>query len=126
MSEVQPRVSLWQEGDIKVLRVEIQEVVDYDVADALGEALIEAAGNGPPLKIVVDMGGITFLSSVGYTPFIQLRAHVRKLKGQLILANMTEMIREVFDATRLLINPSSPKSLFNYCQTVDDAIAELA
>ena len=126
MSDSSKYVSVRQAGDVKVLRVDIGELVDYDVADALGQELIRAVGDQGHPKVVVDMGGLGFLSSVGYASFINLRAHVRKLNGHLMLANMSEMIFEVFDATRLLINPSSPKSLFEFRQTVDEAVADLA
>jgi hypothetical protein len=34
-------------------------------------------------------------------------------------------VKEVFEATRLLINPNSPKSLFEFTDTVDQAIQQL-
>jgi anti-anti-sigma factor len=126
MTASQQRVSVRQEGDVKILQLTIDYLVDYDVAQRLTEELVESVGQKAGAKVVVDMGGVEFLSSVGYAPFINLRSHVRQLNGRLILANMSEMIHEVFDATRLLINSSSPKSLFEYCPTVANAVKSLA
>ena len=121
----QQRVTVSQQGDVKILELKIDYLVDYDVADSLTDELIEAVGPQAGAKVVVDMGGIAFLSSVGYSPFINLRSYIRKHDGLLILANMSEMIHEVFDATRLLINPSSPKSLFEYYPSVAEAVEVL-
>jgi anti-anti-sigma factor len=126
MTDSEHRVQIDRRGDVTVLRVQMKHLVDYDVADTLARELIAAVGDRPGPKVVVDMSGLDFLSSVGYGPFITLRAHVRKHEGRLVLANMSAMIREVFDATRLLINPSSPKSLFEYRDSVEAAVAELS
>jgi anti-anti-sigma factor len=125
MMASQQRVTVSQQGDVKILELKIDYLVDYDVADSLTDELIEAVGPQAGAKVVVDMGGIEFLSSVGYSPFINLRSYIRKHDGRLILANMSEMIHEVFDATRLLINPSSPKSLFEYYPSVAEAVEVL-
>jgi anti-anti-sigma factor len=119
------RVTVRQQGDAKILELKIDYLVDYDVADSLSDELIEAVGRQAGAKVVVDMGGVEFLSSVGYSPFINLRSYVREHDGRLILANMSETIHEVFDATCLLISPSSPKSLFEYYPSVAKAVEAL-
>jgi len=47
---------------------------------------------------------------------------VRESGGRLILCGLSGVVKEVFEATRLLINPHSPKSLFEFTETLDEAI----
>jgi anti-anti-sigma regulatory factor len=65
------------------------------------------------------------MSSVGYGPLISLRGRIREAGGRLILCNLTGVVKEMFEATRLLINPNSPKSLFEFTDTLDQAVAAL-
>jgi hypothetical protein len=42
------------------------------------------------------------------------------------LCGLSGVVKDVFEATRLLINPHSPKSLFEFTETLDRAIVLLA
>ena len=109
-----------------VLTVELKQIRDYDLAEAMGKEFTAATGHEQAVNVVVDMGSVKFLSSVAYGPFITLRAHVRESGGRLILCNLSEPLKDMFETTHLLINPHSPDSLFEYAETLDDAIQMLS
>ena len=52
-------------------------------------------------NLVVDLGGVTMLTSVILSKFIGLHRKVSAAKGQLALINLTPLVRDVFRATRL-------------------------
>ena len=93
------------------------------MARAMEKELVAAVTDEPPAKVVVDMGKLEFLSSVGYMPFISLRKRVRSNGGKIVLCQLSEVVKEIFESTRLLINPQSPKSMFDFADTLEDAVA---
>ena len=55
-----------------------------------------------------------------------LRSRVRESGGRVVLCNLSDVLKEMFETTRLLINPRSPKSLFEYANTLEDALEMLS
>lgn len=122
MTELQKRITAAQRDDVLVIEVQLKEVRDYDVSQSLGnDMLAEINGHGP-VKVIVDMSQIEFMSSVGYLPYVGLRNEVQKRGGHVVLANMSTAIKEMFEATRLIINAKSPASPFYYADSIDDGI----
>jgi anti-sigma B factor antagonist len=52
-------------------------------------------------NLVVDLGGVTMVTSVILSKFIALNRKVGAAKGQLALTNLTPLVRDIFKATRL-------------------------
>ena len=73
-------------------------------------------------KVVIDMSNVEFMSSVAYLPFVGLRRKVSAAGGSLALCNFTDTIKEMFEATRLLVNPRSPSAPFQFVESVEAAI----
>jgi anti-anti-sigma factor len=71
------------------------------------------------------MGKVVYMSSVGYGPLISLRGYLRETGGRLVLCQLSPVVKEMFETTRLLINPQSPKSLFEFAESLDKAVAML-
>ena len=118
-------VSTRDDGDVQVLTLELNRLSSYELAEAAGRELIEAVQGRQAPKVVVDLGNVEYMSSVGYGPLITFRARVRDLGGRLVLSRLSPVVKEMFEATRLLINPHSPKSLFEFTDTLEDAVALL-
>jgi len=119
-------VSTKESGRVLILTVELARISEYDLAEAMGKELIDAALQHPSPQVVVDMSKLQYMSSVGYGPFISLRARVQEGGGRLVLCSLSPVIKQLFEATRLLINPHSPGSLFEFTDTVPAAVALLS
>jgi len=115
-----------EQSGVLVLSVNIERLSSYELAEAMGRELLEAVSGKSAPKVVVDLSKLGYLSSVGYGPLITLRSRVRESGGRLILCGLSGVVKEMFEATRLLINPSSPKSLFEFKQTVDESVVALS
>ena len=102
------------------------EVSEFDSSMEMGREMISAAQQDPGKGIVVDMREVMFLASVGYGPLISLRSCVKEAGGRLILCNLTDPLKDVLTATRMLINPSSKRALFEYADSLDEAIHALS
>src|SRR5262249_16009218 len=105
------------------LTIELKRISSYELAEEMGRELINATQGRQAPHVVVDLGKLEYMSSVGYGPLISLRGRVRASGGHLILCQLAGVVREVFEARRLLINPQSPKSLFEFTDTLESAIA---
>jgi len=119
-------ISAREERGVLILAIELARISSYEQAEAMGRELIAAVEGKPAPKVVVDMSKLTYMSSVGYGPLITLRSRVRADNGRIILCGLSGVVKDVFEATRLLINPHSPKSLFEFTETLDQAIGLLA
>lgn len=52
-------------------------------------------------RIVVDLGEVTYIDSVGLSTFVGAYATVRKAGGSLKLASLTKRVRDLIQITRL-------------------------
>ena len=64
------------------------------------QLLAHAEGKERP-HLTVDLGGVTMLTSIILSKLIALNRKVGAANGQLILVNLTPLVRDVFKATRL-------------------------
>jgi anti-anti-sigma factor len=108
--------------NILVLTLLLPRVESYEVAETMGGELVAAVGDKASPRVVLDMSKLVYMSSVGYGPLISLRAFIREAGGRLILCQLSPVVKEMFETTRLLINPQSPHSLFEFAETKDRAL----
>ena len=119
-------ISVREDRGVLILTIELARISSYEAAEAMGRELIDAVQGKPAPRVVVDLSKLAYMSSVGYGPLITVRSRVRAEDGRLILCGLSGVVKDVFEATRLLINPQSPKSLFEFTHTLDEAVALLA
>ncbi len=50
-----------------------------------------------PTRMLIDLGGIQYVSSAGLRVFLMLAKKLQKSQGKLVLCNMSSGVREVFD-----------------------------
>ena len=91
--------------------------LDVAGAPALKEAIGEAVRNGPP-KVVIDMGGVSFVDSTGLGSVIAALKQIRNSQGELRLAAPNQQVRVVLELTTL-------DRVFPYYATVEEALTGL-
>jgi anti-anti-sigma factor len=69
-------VTVEESGGVVILSIGLARIHDFEVAEAIGKALVSAALRKPAPKVVVDLSQLEYMSSVGYGPFLSLRARV--------------------------------------------------
>lgn len=90
--------------------------VDSSVSKQLEQKAVEIMSRES--AVVVDLSGMSYVSSAGLRSFIILAKNARANNKVIALAGMREEISEVFEISGLL-------SLFTIYETVDQAIATL-
>ena len=125
MSRLYQHISVSQNSGVMVLTIEPPQLSQYELVETVGKELRAAFQQSEASAVVVDLHNVRYVSSVGYGPLISLRSRVREAGGRLILCGLSEDLQEAFEKTRLLINPQSPKSLFEYANSLEDALEAL-
>ena len=88
-------------------------------ADALHAAAMEVAGDETSKALVVDMGGVDFIASVGIRSLIRPTQALSMRGGKLAVANLSPQISDFFKLTGL-------DQMFRVYETVADATAAVA
>jgi anti-sigma B factor antagonist len=86
------------EDRVEILRLSGR--LDSYTADEL-RRWIEPRTQKPPAQIVVNLGGLSFVDSTGLATLVQGMKHSRQQGGDLLLCNLQEPVRLIFDLTRL-------------------------
>ena len=114
-----------QQGVI-VISVELTEVKDYMVAEELRYELVDCVKRSSAKKFVLDLQNMSFMTSLACVAFIGLKHAIRELDGQLILCHMTDFIRKIFSAKRLLTPSQNTGNVaFDDAGTLAEALARL-
>ena len=88
-------------------------------ADALHAAAMEVGGDETSKALVVDMGGVDFIASVGIRSLIRPSQALSMRGGKLAVANLSPQISDFFKLTGL-------DQMFRVYETVADATDAVA
>jgi stage II sporulation protein AA (anti-sigma F factor antagonist) len=66
--------------------VTVEGEIDHHVRELLSAALLSGYGAAPPSRIVVDLGGVTFMDSTGVNIFVTAYQAVSATEGRLRIA----------------------------------------
>jgi anti-sigma B factor antagonist len=102
-------------GEVDVLSVSGD--IDGATAPALQEQVLATAK--PDCKMLLDLGGVTFMSSAGLRVMLLLYRQISSNKGKVILVGMSEDLRSTMQATGFL-------KYFSLADTIDDGVASLS
>ena len=82
--------------------VEVAGELDLHSAPQLRAELARAIESGAPPRIVVDLGGVTFLDSTGVGVLVGALKRAREAGGKLHFCNAQPRVNRVFEITGLL------------------------
>ena len=109
-------ISTRYEGGIPVLVLSGR--LNQATADALHSAAMEAVEQAEK-GLIIDMGGVDFIASVGIRALIRPSQSLAMKGGKLAIANLTPKMSEFFGTTGL-------DQMFSVFETVADAAAGIA
>ena len=108
---------------VLVLTIEVEEVKDYAIAEELKYELLHALNSKKAIRVVLDLQKMTFITSLACVAFIGVKQAIKDAEGRVVLCNMTEFIRKVFNAKRLLTrSPHSGYIAFESADSLQAAI----
>lgn len=92
--------------------------MDINCYYIVDEQVQKAISNGEH-HLIFDMSDVNFMDSSGLRVFISALKQITRENGQIILVNMSDIVRSIFEITQTL-------NLFEEYPTVDSAISELS
>jgi anti-anti-sigma factor len=87
--------------------------------------LLDAVGRHGATRVVLDLGGVQYLSSVIFRPLLQLHAKMKETQGRVVICSMTEVVAEVLQLTRMVSSSGAHPAPFEQQPDVAAAIASL-
>ena len=115
-----------RDRDVLVLRLATKEICQPEVAESIRRELVSAFQSEGLSRVIVDLGNVEFISSVGYAPLISLRREIIDAGGKLVLCGLSDFVREVFTTTCLLVDPQGKDSMFYGAGSLEQAHALVA
>jgi anti-anti-sigma factor len=81
-----------------VVVIKVAGEVDFGNVARLREALLDGAGDGSvPARVVLDLGAVTFLDSMGLSVLIQGKRHIEDAGGEMSMEDPSPRVRRVFE-----------------------------
>ena len=103
------------DGEHPVVRIAPQGRLDAVTVPSLETVLQEHLDAGH-VQLVVDLSGVSYLSSSGLRALLRARRQAQSGKGDVVLSSMTPRVREIFDMVGFT-------TLFNVFDSAADAAA---
>jgi anti-sigma B factor antagonist len=92
------KIDVEEKGDITIARL-VGEL-NSGTAESVQESLLQHIG--PGCKTVLDMSGVTYISSVGLRTLLLLYRESSRQKGRIVLCGLTEMVHDTMFITGFL------------------------
>ena len=108
---------------VLVVTVLPQQVRDAEIAYALRDEIIALMDSSQPRDLVLDLGNLQFIGSIGFLAFLGVRRHLDG--GRIVLCNLTAPVREMFTVCQLIATDPKKAAPFEAAATLESALARL-
>src|SRR5947209_7482373 len=88
-----------RQGDAVVATV--QGDVDLHNSPELRGALLELLHKGKPRKLVLNLGGVSYMDSSGIAVLVEALGQVRRAGGKVYLTNLQPRVKSILEIARL-------------------------
>ena len=105
-------VTTRQEGGFTI--VVVRGEVDLYSSPRMREAILAGVSRKNP-RVIVDLAGVSYMDSSGIATLVEALQLTRKHSGSLVIAGLSERVREVFELARL-------ESVFQLAPSVAEAL----
>lgn len=90
-------VAISREGDVGIVQVLGARITEENV-----DAIRDAVNSLPGPRVVLDLGLVEFITSVGLSMLVGLYKSARQKNGGLVLASMQPSLQDIFESAHLL------------------------
>ena len=110
---------------VVVLTIDEAQVMGDALADELRDEFLTVFDQTGAVDVVVDFRKVSYISSAGLRPLLNLVRRTRERGGRLVLCNLSPDVESVFEATRLVRSTGSAPATFEREKDVPAAVASL-
>lgn len=94
--------------------VAINGSIDSDTYQEF-ESKLESILQPPTVALILDMAGVTYMSSIAFSVIFRAKAAIEKNGGSLAITNLQPNIKKIFDALKVI-----PESFFSTLKQADE------
>jgi anti-anti-sigma factor len=95
------------------------------IAEKLRQQLLGLVTEGGARKIAVDLQHVKYMASAAFRPFLSLNRKLQEVKGQVVLCNLSPIVRTIFEQMRLISSNPLYHATFDTQADVAAAVAFL-
>jgi anti-anti-sigma factor len=110
--------------DVLVIEILVEQIRDADTSYALRDEMLSFIDPAKVSHIVLNFEHVTFVGSVGFLAFLAVRRRLQD--GQIVICNLWEPIRQVFEICRLLPKDPAATAPFQIENSLQAALARCA
>ena len=107
--------------EVLVIEILVEEIRHADTAYGLRDEMLSLIDSAGASHVVLDFQRVTFVSSVAFLAFLALRRRVED--GRMVICNLSDSIRLVFEICRLISKDPSVTAPFELEDSRDAALA---
>jgi anti-anti-sigma factor len=110
---------------VLVITITAGQMQGDDLADALRQEFFQALDQYQLNKVVLDFQEVKYLGSAGFRPLLSLHRRLREQGGGMVLCNLSPLVADVLQVTRLISTSRSYTAPFETAASLDEAIERL-
>jgi anti-anti-sigma factor len=120
-----PRVQSRVQDGVLVVTITEPKLHGDKVTHALRQDLQALVENAGVSRVVLDFRPVVSLSSEAFRPLLSLRRHLSEAGGRLVLCNLSPLVAQAFQATRLVGGLRTSSAAFEVQPDLGSAIGSL-
>jgi anti-anti-sigma factor len=93
---------------VLVLTITSSQLLDDVIADGFLQELLAAVASAGIGKVVVDFQAVKAICTAVFQTLLELKAHIEKTGGRLVLCGLSSAVREVFHVAGLAAGAGTP------------------
>ncbi len=101
MTNYGPRIEVTHQGDITIIDLLDEEVLDDPVINAITESLFSVIADTPQINLILSFSRVKHFSSSALGMLIRVNKRVEESNGQLKLCEIQQTLYEIFTITKL-------------------------
>jgi len=121
MAEAEPITVIHAQERVTQATVLVERIQDASIANQLKDEILRSLDENPTPHLILDMGRVKFVSSVGFLAFMGLRRQAQLQR--IVLTHLDPNVRDIFALCRLLPSEQYPSAPFDEAPTPAEALA---
>ncbi len=113
------------EAGVLVLTITTAELRGEDICEALRQELRDVIADAKAPRVVLDLGEVTFITSMGLAALLSFRRRVLRQGGRLVLCAVAPLLLELLTATHLTGSDRASRYPFELAPDADAGLDRL-
>src|SRR5205807_3852 len=105
---------------VTVITVTADQIREADQAYGLRDEILAILNASQPSCLVLDLGELSFIGSIGFLAFLGVRRHLAG--GRIVICNMSGPVHDMFAVCQLISSDPAKKTPFEAAATLEAAI----